>query len=197
MTDTKMALRRRTGDYCLANAEVLVVDPAVDDLSTLLDGRRAGMEVLRLAPGGHGLEQIALYFSGRSDVAALHILSHGEPGALNLCGERIDVPGLAMRLGVLADIAGALSADAEVVLYGCSVAAGPVGRGFVSYLEVILGTAVAAAFAPVGAAALRGTWTLRGPDGTEVKSGFDPEARAAYAGLLSPVRVTGTAGNRV
>ncbi|MEQ9329918.1 DUF4347 domain-containing protein [Thalassobaculum sp.] len=192
MTDADVARRRQTGNSCLANVEVLVVDSAVEDLSTLLEGRRAGMEVLRLAPGGRGLEQISMYLAGRRDIAALHILSHGESGELHLAGERIDLPGLAMRWAVLADIAGSLSDDAEVVLYGCSVAAGPSGRRFVSYLEAALGAPVAASVAPVGAAARGGSWILRGPDGTVVEPGFGPAARAAYAGLLA---TSGTVGN--
>lgn len=176
---------RRHGDG--STRALLVVDPAVGNASVLLDGRQAGAEVLHLAAGGRGLEQIADHLSGRHGIASLHILSHGEPGALRLAGELIELPGLVMRPAVLADIAAALTADAQVVLYGCSLAAGPSGRRFLDYLEASLGVAVAASVTPVGAAVLGGGWTLRGRYGEPVASAFAPAARAAYPDLLADV----------
>lgn len=159
--------------------ELLIVDPGVEDASVLLDGRRADVEVLHLAPDGRGLEQIAALLSGRRGIATLHILSHGEPGILLLAGERIDVPALVMRPAVLADIAGALAADAQVMLYGCSLAAGHAGHRFLDYLEAALGVAVAASVMPVGAAAQGGGWTLRGRDGAAAEPVFAAAARDA------------------
>lgn len=187
--------RERCGDDGILRrgCELLIVDPGVADASVLLDGRRTDIEVLQLAPDGRGLEQIAAHLSGRRGVTALHILSHGMPGALLLAGGRIDVPALAMRPGVLADIAGALAADAQVVLYGCSLAAGPAGHRFVDFLEASLGVAVAASVTPVGAEALGGSWKLRGRYGRAVAPAFAEAACAAYAGLL--VSQTDTAGN--
>ncbi len=172
--------------------EVLIVDPAVDHSDVLLDGRRAEIVVLRLAPGGRGLEQIADHLAGYRGVAALHILSHGEPGALQLAGERVDEATLALRPGPLAAIARSLGADASVVLYGCSVAAGSAGRRFLDRIEAELGAAVAAAPGPVGATALGGDWTLFW-GGATARPAFAPMARAAYPGLLASF--TGTAGN--
>ena len=38
--------------------ELLIVDAAIDNAPELLDGRRAGVEILHLTPNGRGLEQI-------------------------------------------------------------------------------------------------------------------------------------------
>ncbi|MEQ8394646.1 DUF4347 domain-containing protein [Thalassobaculum sp.] len=165
--------------------ELLVVDSAVGDASLLVSGRRAGMDVLHLAPDRRGLEQIASHLAGRSGITSLHVLSHGEPGALLLAGDRIDLPALAMRRVALAGIASALTEDAEVLLYGCSVAAGPRGRGFLEYLEAALGADVAASVSPVGASTLGGSWTLRGRNGAAVDPAFASSARAAFPGLLA------------
>ena len=98
---------------------VLVVDCGVGDAGVLLDGRRADIAVLRLTPDGRPLDQIARHLEGRRGVPALHVLSHGEPGALMLAGERVDLPALAASPWALETIAGALADDASVVLYGC------------------------------------------------------------------------------
>ena len=142
------------------------------------------MDVLHLVPGRRGLEQIATHLAGRRGVTSLHILSHGEPGAILLAGERVDLPALVMRRVALAGIADALAPDAEVLLYGCSVAAGPRGRGFLEYLEASLGADVAASVSPVGASTLGGSWTLRGRNGAAVDPAFASSARAAFPGLL-------------
>lgn len=177
-------LKHATGLTTSGVAELLFVDPEVDDTAILLNGLRPGIKVVELTPGGRGLEQIAQRIAGSRDVATLHILCPGEPGALVLAGERIDLPALAVRIGVLANIAETLSDDATVLLYGCSVAAGAAGLQFLDYLEAALGVSVAASAGPVGAPALGGRWTLRDRHGAVVETAFFPMARAAFPRLL-------------
>lgn len=172
--------------------EVLVVDPAVGQSQVLLNGLRDGIDVVYLAPTGHALGQIAEALAGRPGVSTLHILGHGEAGALLLAGERLDADELVRRPAALASMAAALAPDATVVLYGCAVMAGATGRSFVDRLEAELGVAVVASAKPVGAAALGGTWDLPGLP-TLDRLAFSQAAREAYAGMLAST--TGTAGN--
>ena len=170
---------------------LLVVDPAVEDVSALLRDRRVGVELCELAPGGRALDQVADRLAGRRGIGSLHILCHGEPGALRLAGERVDLAVLDARPGALSTIAEALAADAEVVLYGCSVAQGPSGRMFVERLEDALGVRVAASTGPVGAAVLGGGWVLRGSGGVPAVPAFPAAALAAFPGILNQVTLTG------
>ncbi|GHD52684.1 hemolysin [Thalassobaculum fulvum] len=173
--------------------EVLILDPGVEHAEVLLDGLRPGTEVVRLVAGGRGIEQVAEALAGRSGVVRLHIVCHGEPGVLHLAGERVDLPALAVRPGVLADVAAALAGRARVLLYGCSVAAGTDGRSFIDYLETWLRVPVAASSGPVGAAARGGGWFLQARDGRLVEPAFSAGARARWPGLLATL--TGTAGD--
>lgn len=166
--------------------EVLIVDPGVDDADILLAGLAQPMRVVRLVYGADPLRQIAAALAGERSVKALHVLSHGMPGALLLAGERIDVAALTVRPGVLPGIAAALVPDALMVLYGCSVAAGPGGGQFLDYLESALDVTVAASVGPVGAPACGGAWHLRTRSGSSVAPAFVLAARAAYPGLLAP-----------
>ncbi len=165
--------------------EILIVDPAVADQTLLVDGRRPGIDVVRLAEGGRGLEQIAEQLGDRRAITELHLLCHGEPGALLLAGDRVDLPALAMRPGVLAVISEALDDSAVVALYGSSVAAGAVGLHFLDYLETVLGVAVAASAGPVGSAARGGGWTLRDRNGAVIETAFSPISRVSYPGLMA------------
>jgi len=165
--------------------EVLIVDPAVADQTLLVDGRRRGIDVIRLTEGGRGVEQIAERLADRRGITELHVLCHGEPGALLLAGDRVDLPALAMRPGILAVISEALDDSAVVALYGSSVAAGSVGLHFLDYLETVLGVAVAASAGPVGSAARGGAWTLRDRNGAVIETAFSPMSRATYPALLA------------
>ena len=119
--------------------------------------------------------------AGRQNVSALHILSHGAPGALALSGQRIDAATLAARPALMAAIRGALSDDSEIVLYGCSVAQGAHGAAFVAALSALLDRPVAASAGPVGATRLGGGWCIP----VEGALAFDADARAAYPATLS------------
>ncbi|MEQ9335381.1 DUF4347 domain-containing protein [Thalassobaculum sp.] len=180
-----------TASKATTRAEVLILDPGVEHAEDLMAGLRAGVEVLRLTPGGCGLEQAARRLAGRRDVATLHVVSHGEPGLLLLAGDRVDLPGLAIRHGAVADLAGALAPDAVVLLYGCSIASGPAGRRFLEYMTAALGVPVAASVGPVGDPERGGGWTLRRPDGGPVaEPAFSAAACAAYRGLLATAALT-------
>jgi hypothetical protein len=172
----------------------LVVDPSVENADILLDGRHAGIDVLRLTAGGEsGFTQIAEYLDGRRELTTLHILSHGEPGALHLADRSVDASALMDETPALSRIAEALTSDAAVVLYGCSVAAGEAGASFIDALEAELGRSVAAARGPVGAVELGGSWSIRFSGGANPPTAFHDHARVAFPGLLA--NVTGTAGN--
>jgi len=176
------------GEAAPGGAEILVVDAGIDVPDILVNGCRRGVGVHRLEAGGRGLEQIAAGLGKRRDVSVLHLLSRGEPGALLLAGDRIDLPALAMRPALLVELSEAFRPDAVLVLYGGSVACGPAGLRFLDYLETALGITVAASATPVGAAALGGRWTLRDRYGNPVQTAFSPLSRATYPALLSGVR---------
>ncbi|NQW10365.1 MAG: DUF4347 domain-containing protein, partial [Alphaproteobacteria bacterium] len=160
--------------------EILFVDPGVDSASTLLAGLRPEVEVVRLPARGDPIATIALHMAGRRDISALHILSHGAPGALALSGQRIDTAALAARPALTTAIRDALSDDAEIVLYGCSVAQGAHGAAFVAALSALLDRPVAASAGPVGARELGGDWAIPARGALA----FDADARAAYPATL-------------
>ncbi|MEQ8397307.1 DUF4347 domain-containing protein, partial [Thalassobaculum sp.] len=161
--------------------EVLFVDPGVDSVSTLLTDLRSGFDVVHLPESGDPIAAIALHMAGRRNVSALHILSHGTPGALDLSGQRIDAAALAARPTLTAAIREALSVDGEIVLYGCSVAQGPQGAAFVDVLSTLLDRPVAASDSLVGAADLGGDWRIPARGALA----FGAEARAAYPATLA------------
>jgi Ca2+-binding RTX toxin-like protein len=141
--DTRSALLNYPG--------YLFVDPDVRDSAELLAGIAPSITVVHLAKDGDPLGQMAAALAGERGLSSLHILSHGEPGALLLAGIQVDTALLAQSEGRLRAIREALADDADLVLYGCSIAAGDQGRDFITALETGFGTDVTASAIPVGA----------------------------------------------
>lgn len=169
-----------------ARHEVVFVDSALADLSTLLDGLAPGLDVRLLDPAGDGLAQMTAALAGRRAVAAVHLLTHGAPGALALGTLTLDAAQVAARAGELARIGQALAPDADLLVYGCRAGAGARGAALLDALALATGANVAASASPTGAAGLGGDWQLelrRGPVATPSLGAAG--ALAAYAGLLS------------
>ena len=64
--------------------EVAFVDAGVADYQTLVDGIRAGVEVVLLDAGQDGLAQMALWAQSHSGYDAIHVLSHGSDASIQL-----------------------------------------------------------------------------------------------------------------
>lgn len=140
--------------------EVTFLLDDLPDLDTLLAGLPAGTEVHLLDAAGDALAQMAALLAGRDGIDAIHLFSHGGAGQLSLGTNSLTAASLAANAAALATLRDALSADADLLLYGCDVAAGETGRTFVQALGAATGADVAASTDLTGAAARGGNWIL-------------------------------------
>jgi hypothetical protein len=140
--------------------EVVFIDGAVSEAAALRAAARPGVEVVTLDPRGDELAQIGAGLARRHGLAAVHLVSHGEPGALRLGNRSVNASVLAQAGSLVAGWGTALAPDAEFLVYGCEAARGPAGSALVSALAKATGARVAAASHRVGAAELGGSWEL-------------------------------------
>ena len=170
--------------------EVIFVDPSVKDIQTFFDGRVG--EVIYLDASTDGVKQMAGALAGRTNVSAIHILSHGETAQLSLGDAVLDMTDFSGTYAAeFATIKGALAPDADILIYGCDVGAGSQGEAFVNAIAQATGADVAASTDPTGAAALGGDWVLErhtGQIGTPITQ--IARALADYAYTLGPVSVS-------
>ncbi|HEY8251321.1 MAG TPA: DUF4347 domain-containing protein, partial [Burkholderiales bacterium] len=135
----------------------MVVDGSLGDQS----GQFSGSEVLVLDQNRDGLEQITQALAARSgSVGALHIVSHGSSGSLALGAATLDAASLESYQAQLRAWADALTADADILFYGCNLAADEAGIGFVDELSRLTGADIAASTDLTGSAGLGGDWDL-------------------------------------
>ncbi len=141
-------------------------DSLVDQHSALASGLPADTENVVLDPWRDGVEQIGTYLLGRTGLAAIHVVSHGTPGALCLGNAVVSSASLVGHAPWLRAIGQALVPGGDILLYGCHVAAGAVGQSFIDSLAAITGANVAASADATGATARGGHAALEVGVGT-------------------------------
>ncbi len=158
--------------------EVIFVDARVAGLQAFLDAHQQS-EVIVLDPNRDGVTQIAETLAGRTGVSTVQILSHGDAGRIELGNGSLDAQGINGRYAAdMAVIKSALTESADILVYGCDVAAGAEGQAFVEALAAATGADIAASTDPTGAARLGGNWVLETASGgieaaTLALTGFD------------------------
>lgn len=140
--------------------DILIIDSRVAEPEAFIAAADPGTAVYRLTPGGDALAEISAIFEGLQDLDRVHLVSHGEPGALWLGDSRLASDTLAEHSARLADWGTAFAEQGQLLLYGCEVGAGARGTAFVAALSETLGVAVAASDDITGAADQGGDWVL-------------------------------------
>ena len=95
-----------------------------------------------------------------NQVAGIHILSHGSSGGITLGNSRLSTETLTGYADRLRDWQAALAPNADILIYGCSVADGPRGVEFVRKLGELTGADIAASNNRPGGTLLGGDWQL-------------------------------------
>ncbi|MCP3952030.1 MAG: DUF4347 domain-containing protein, partial [Desulfobacterales bacterium] len=108
----------------------------------------------------NGLAQMAEILMGRSGIDAIHVVSHGQRGVLKLGATRIDQAALEGYGDELASIGSVLTADGDILLYGCEIADDTAGNNFIEALAESTSADIAASDDLTGAANHGGDWIL-------------------------------------
>ncbi|MSR81043.1 MAG: DUF4347 domain-containing protein, partial [Gemmataceae bacterium] len=101
----------------------------------------------RLVPLDHELDlvqQITAGLSTGSNWDQVRLITHGSPGTIHLGNQKLDGSTLAHRSLEIQAWGAFLAPGADLLLYGCSIAATEMGEGFVERLAKTVGSDVAA-----------------------------------------------------
>ena len=163
---------------------LVVLNSSVADAETLLAGIDENCEVLQLQAGTDAMDAINAYLDAHSDTvySALHIVSHGNEGFITLNGDKIDNSSL--DPADWKNIGEHLSADADILIYGCDTANSEEGRALIQNIANLTGADVAASTDTTGA---DGDWDLEYQTGLIEAATLQPEG---YAYSLEPTVIT-------
>ncbi|MBF0146530.1 MAG: tandem-95 repeat protein [Magnetococcales bacterium] len=176
-----------------AGGSVMFIDTGVVGWQSLLDAADQGMEVVLLDPEHDGMARITAFLAQRSQLEAIHIVSHGRAGEILLGSARLTLESLERASGVLSQWGSALSENGDFLIYGCDVGAGERGEAFITAIAASTGADVAASIDATGSTHLGGDWELELERGViDRGTPFNPGLLTSFHGLLeAPIAVPG------
>ncbi len=73
------------------SSTIVFIDSGVDDYQSLVNGAVPEAEVIVLDSAQDGVEQITKVLQGRTEITAIHLVSHGSPGCLYLGNSQLSL----------------------------------------------------------------------------------------------------------
>ncbi|MEI8168453.1 MAG: Ig-like domain-containing protein, partial [Rhodoferax sp.] len=173
--------------------EIVFIDSGVDDIAQLLKGTRADVEVVLLDANRDPWAQMTAVISTHQNLDAVHLVSHGADGQLVFNGKTYGANSFGTtEAAELTQWQSHLSANADILIYGCNVAAGADGVLLINQMARLTQADVAASTDLTGSAAKGGDWVLEADTGViESKLAFADRTLDAYDHVLEvPVLAT-------
>jgi Domain of unknown function (DUF4347)/Cadherin-like/Cadherin domain len=171
--------------------EIIFIDSRVPDAQQLADalmqqrGDGRAFETVLLNADEDGIAQIGRALAGLHDLGAIHIVSHGAAGMVQLGATLLDAQQLGLHAAEVARWGAALGAQGDLLLYGCDVGQGAAGQAFITRLADLSGADVAASTDATGHESLGGDWQLEETTGTiDTALAFGQAFRASWVSLL-------------
>jgi len=104
-------------------SHVVFIDSNVEDYQSLISGVSPNAEVIILDETRNGIEQITERLATKQNIEAIHIISHGSPGSVQLGANTLNSSNIESFAPGLKQWRKALTKGADILLYGCNVAA--------------------------------------------------------------------------
>ena len=147
--------------------ELVFVDTATPDYQQLIDqmresalGQGRHLEFVLIDQERDGIRRITDTLAKKSDLDAIHIVSHAQDGAVQLGSAKLDFETLLKRAAAVKSWGSALTESGDILFYGCDLAASEKGKSLLEAMSRLTGRDVAASEDPTGAAAKGGDWEL-------------------------------------
>lgn len=165
--------------------ELVVIDGSVADKVTLYRGLKPGVVAVEIDPALPGLPQLADALRGHRNLAAIHVVSHASAGVLLLGNSRITPENAHEELAALSALREAVRPGADLLFYGCDLAASSEGSALLDIVRQQTGLDVAASSNPTGSLALGGDWDLEVVRGNiETTVAFSDKALKDFSHVL-------------
>ena len=174
--------------------EIVFVDTATPDYQRLVEDMRnaapadgRSLRFVLIDADSDGLARITETLAQQSAVDAVHVISHARDGAVQLGGTQLDLDTVTKRAGQIASWGLALTAEADILFYGCDLAATQQGQSLIDAIARLTEADVAASEDLTGHAALGGDWTLEFTTGrVEAQVLVSAQAQQAWMAALAP-----------
>jgi outer membrane protein assembly factor BamB len=171
--------------------EIVFVDTGVENYQSLVDDltnnsdTSRNIEVVLLDSDSNGIDQITEALKGQTNLDAIHIISHGSDGNVQLGNTSLNADTLIENKLNIALWANAFSESGDILLYGCSLADTEVGESLIKDLSALTLADVAASDDLTGNESLGGDWELERVTGSvEATVVFSTQLQNSWEGVL-------------
>lgn len=165
--------------------ELVFIDATVPNIDDLIASLEEDAQVIILLAGEDGVQQIVDAMDSGKTYDAIHIFSHGSTGQLQLGDSVLNAASITGQYAAnLTTIGEHLSADADILIYGCDFGQGVGGEQAIRLLAQTTGADIAASDDLTGSESLSGDWDLEVSTGdVEATSYTLPQWQGILAGF--------------
>ncbi|MEG3882562.1 DUF4347 domain-containing protein, partial [Microcoleus sp. herbarium7] len=139
---------------------IVILDPTIPDSHHVISGIKPHTATYILESKPDAVEQITTILAQHRGIETLHIITHGDSGSLYLGTTELNSNNIQNYSYQLPQWRNTFTDNANIILYGCSVAAGDTGNQFLTQLHKLTGANISANPQPTGNSALGGTWDI-------------------------------------
>ncbi|WP_146583103.1 DUF4347 domain-containing protein, partial [Neorhodopirellula pilleata] len=186
-------------DDVSVSEEVVFVQSSLFELDQLVqelygaDSADRVLHVIVLDQGQDGFLQIDEALQHYSNLDAIHFVSHGTDGMIQLGGSWLTASNVDQHLDDLQRWGMALNESGDILIYGCDVAQSADGRSLIDAIANATQADVAASSDDTGGTNRGGNWSFEFTHGEiETANAFGLEIQQSYGGLLATYTVTNT-----
>ena len=189
--DTLTAILNENESGLASRQEIIFVDAATPDYQELLSGidtdaADTDYQIFILQSDQDGVEQITGILGRFETVDAVHLVGHGNEQGIQLGDSWLGQDSLSGYAESLGAWSNTLDAEADILVYGCNLAAADSGRQFISELADITEADVAASDDLTGNELLGGDWDLEFTAGeVETRVAFSDQLQQQWVGTLA------------
>ncbi len=180
-------------NFAQPRTELVVLDASVDNYeqlrnALLADSGSVHFEVLILDSQRDGIQQITAALARHENVSGIHIISHGSAGRVQLGNSQLSNETLDAYAGDLAWWNNSLRDNADILFYGCNLAASADGTLLLESVAALTGADVGASNDLTGSADWGGDWDLEYALGViETHVAFSTDVLPSWTGVLATV----------
>ncbi|MCA9180331.1 MAG: DUF4347 domain-containing protein, partial [Planctomycetales bacterium] len=181
--------------------EVIFVQSTLYDLDRLTadlfdgDTQDRVLHVIALDQSVSGFEQIDATLAQYSNLDAIHFVTHGTDGFVQLGGSWLTYWNIDAHAADLQRWGMALHENGDILIYGCDVAASQTGQNMLDSIALFTQADVAASTDSTGSIARGGNWDLEWSSGEiETNLAFSSELQNSYESLWATYTVTSSSG---
>ena len=172
--------------------ELVLVDTSVQGYQQILqdvmsssDSNRS-LEVLLLDANQDGIEQLTDKLAGYHDLDAIHLISHGEAGAVKIGNTWLSQANVDQYADQLQAWGNALTEQGDLLIYGCDFAATETGRSVANTIANLVNADLAGSEDDTGADFRHANWTFEYQVGTiETSLALSQHFQQTYAHLFA------------